>query len=1839
MDEEELGLVGKKAGSDSMFKKYDDVNAGKVKLTGKASLSNQMASTYRGQNTGLGKSKYDKGIIWDADVNPDDIQGSINEHRYNRQSGTTQLAAGVGRAATKALVEVAKLPGVIGGIVAAPFVPDGEGYDMAFNNQWTKTLDSLNETINTEALPVYVGRAIKDGNLWDAVTSTSFWATDGADGLGYMLGMMAPGAALNKIGLGAKLLGAGRKAAQLAGMTQKTEAAVATLKTLGMTGRAIDIGLGATANTVFEAGAEAAGVGNDLDSKKDEYLKNYSVVLRNKQLAIDNRRKRGEISMEEANKLSAEASAVTGEESFAQQRAAAMRDTFKSNLAILIVPNLLMSKALYGKHVDKLVHQVEKTGMNAVKQRVGAGAKRYGGALISEGIIEEAGQSTAQNLFTKKAMKGELDHTGNMFMGGLQDFSVGDVTDEYINTVSSHEGHKAIFLGAMMGGPMMSHQGRKEDVANRKSTNAILDGIDDSLASFNTTFENDVYKTDEKGGYVYKKDADGNLTSEREIDNVRAVKVMRALNYQEADSKRLEKGLAEGDERVVQEIKQKAIFDLIAPSIHNGEAGIEALKAKLAESSKFQEILERDANPKTANETSEFVKSTLEEAVHLQKQNEKFLDFSKDVIKLDGVEATPKQKEDYLNNLNMRYLQVKHDQYNSQKKLAVLEAKREKLYDELDIDPLYDVTSEFPMTSMKPGIVNDKVMEDRAKSTRDAINSSDVLKSLESDLAFTRASIAKNKADVHAVWSGSDGIAKSFEKYISNEADMTARLSDENAAKAKEAKDKVSTVQSLQELDALLRELSKNDTAELTLSTNPVIEEAVAEKKAELEEIKVQEEVTKLEEKIADEIDEPTDGIEVDAPVGVPTPLDVDTESIQSDKVVEVNEVEDEVSVHETPVVPVMEVDNPNATHGNSRIISTNRVTGEALFPNLQAFVDFERVARDKTKDQVTFRVGDVFPKGKKTAILDAMAKIKAGKELSNEELSLLEDFLPLATTISNFDSNATSFLDSMAHVNPAIVKTNTLPLRKAIVAALIANKGDFNNIKGKIDKQEPGWLTVEDRVEGEPVQKNSILELDVFKDMSEDEKVKYFQKNSAYVDFFGALRHTVNNKLIDAGFGNNNAGEVFLKIPKANGSDFWLKLNTNQISDTQANDLFNLMVLKFEHFAKTKSSTITLEELSEAIDTPGLKSELASILKNSKNNTEKTVNTLIDILIHNGNSNTRTAFGLYFRNETIIGNEGSTYKGRTGVRVGTLYNKLSGGDMFTTTIEAKDILADREAFRENFKQFFKYKRHNVLIKHSTFNFTKPEYIKYLLDPANPILTTNAVVNEPTFQGYANIYLNQAVTNTAKPATVKPTVKPVVVAPTVVSSDLQNKIDDIEKRRLKEINTHYRKSDLEDFKVYNGVSVETGQGSFSFKIIISKEKGVKKGSFNDNSYAQLSIDTRQTDKSFPVDTIDQVIIDDLIEVLKNDPVVKRVNVGKTNVIERYSYPEVISEINQRYDNEIALLQKNISPSDKIIFGHPGIGKTYLKESGRTDVIDFDSDYKSKINIKFGLKEGFKARNDFQKNNKEKYQKTVRELWNEAKQESVKTGKQLFASDMILLREFPNDFDKVITMSKETFVDRAKQRNDYTNGETESWKDNLDIEIAKINKSKIIETDKYLSELVSLNQPKVSESSENEVVTPTTTTPNPSLAKIIRTPAPPVFTPVVIQPTSNVVEEADQVDKTLNALEAELKGLEQFHAAGINRADQIEAVKAKIASMSVTKVEVAAVKEVVAEVKQGNVDAAYLEDLKATDKPKLMKVLKHFLGQGLLTAVDMRSDMSVIADKIGFHTVAEIEKNC
>ena len=152
----------------------------------------------------------------------------------------------------------------------------------------------------------------------------------------------------------------------------------------------------------------------------------------------------------------------------------------------------------------------------------------------------------------------------------------------------------------------------------------------------------------------------------------------------------------------------------------------------------------------------------------------------------------------------------------------------------------------------------------------------------------------------------------------------------------------------------------------------------------------------------------------------------------------------------------------------------------------------------------------------------------------------------------------------------------------------------------------------------------------------------------------------------------------------------------------------------------------------------------------------------------------------------------------------------------------------------------------------------------------------------------------------------------------------------------------------------------------------------------------------------------------------------------------------------------------ISENDKIIWGHPGIGKTHLRNS-REDIIDFDSDIKPKINEKYGLEDGLEARNEWRKANPELWNEEMRILWEEAKILAIQQNKKLVVSDMLFLKEFAEDFDKIINISKDTFINRSKQRNDYDDN-TESWKNNIDNTLKNVKSSKIINTDKYFSDL-------------------------------------------------------------------------------------------------------------------------------------------------------------------------------
>ena len=462
----------------------------------------------------------------------------------SRQPTGLKGLAGLGRIGSKALSEIAKMPGVAIGVAQglAEEIADAEGNDFmktAFNNGWIKAINQLNEDVNEEVLPVYISKAVRDGDIWDNISSMDFWATEGADGLGFIASMLVPGAIINRLGLGAKALSGTTK---LANMANKTDEAVSFLNRIGLTPKNADLHMSTLANTIFEAGAEA---GYAMDSYEEELKAQLDA---------------GQISQEEfAEKMSK--SAEIG------------KNIFLSNAAILVGPNAIMSKMLWGKTKGKTpsslvddAGKINKLENLTTKQKIGDTAKRFASGVGREGFFEEGMQSTVENYFTENP---------DSSLSNL----VGDLASSYYEMLNSTEGQKAILLGALFGGGMSATMGYNAKDKNITNTNELIENANDILSDFYTLFNEDTFQRTPTGRIKYSK-------GQPVIDSQKVLEKMKGLQSMEGISEIYEKALEEGDTEVLDKIQDIVTTNLVKPFIVNDEVGIDVLKASLEEQRK-----------------------------------------------------------------------------------------------------------------------------------------------------------------------------------------------------------------------------------------------------------------------------------------------------------------------------------------------------------------------------------------------------------------------------------------------------------------------------------------------------------------------------------------------------------------------------------------------------------------------------------------------------------------------------------------------------------------------------------------------------------------------------------------------------------------------------------------------------------------------------------------------------------------------------------------------------------------------------------------------------------------------------------------------------------------------------------------------------------------------------------------------------------------------------------------------------------------------------------------------------------------------------------------------------
>lgn len=129
-------------------------------------------------------------------------------------------------------------------------------------------------------------------------------------------------------------------------------------------------------------------------------------------------------------------------------------------------------------------------------------------------------------------------------------------------------------------------------------------------------------------------------------------------------------------------------------------------------------------------------------------------------------------------------------------------------------------------------------------------------------------------------------------------------------------------------------------------------------------------------------------------------------------------------------------------------------------------------------------------------------------------------------------------------------------------------------------------------------------------------------------------------------------------------------------------------------------------------------------------------------------------------------------------------------------------------------------------------------------------------------------------------------------------------------------------------------------------------------------------------------------------------------------------------------------------TDRVIYGHPAIGKTFAMRQG-ANIISFDDDFRDQIN-KFinEHKEEGETKRDYKKRHPEEYEQFLYDLFKQAQQSKI----PIFFSDVALLNAMLNNeepINKIITMSEEEFVKRDIERGGNNEADARDWKHTID----------------------------------------------------------------------------------------------------------------------------------------------------------------------------------------------------
>lgn len=1307
----------------------------------------QSPITFTG-STGVRESIYDEKI-------PFSQLSNINEIRARRQPWIAKTGAGVGRVATKVVSEIAKMPGVLGGIAAGTIGQIGDaisGEDntdfmqVAFNNPWINTIQHTEEAVKSELLPVYVKKSISEGSLVDNIFSMDFWATEGADGLGYIISMLAPGAAINKFGVGSKLLNPISKGtSKLLGSSEKAAKVLGGIK---LTPKNANLWTATTANTLFEAGAEAKGAMDSfMSSKSYQELKANEASragLIFEELVRDY--KRNGYAPKEP-KLDAEGNPIgmkipTEDEVMLElreqanaQAAKEIQDVvgkvgakvFGANAAILYLPNLMVSKMLWGNPVAKGAAKYKKGVFETLnqltkKESIQYGAKEFVIAGAREGLWEEGMQSTAEQYFTEHPEAGLGD-------------TIGDLPEAYIDMISDVPGQKAIFLGAFFGGGMQSYHGTKNEKERRNKANLLISGANKTLKSMDDFLFSDNF-LDNSGNLEVNKEG------EVKKDYSKVIRKLEGLKSIEDFSKAFDEAVKNNDTDTLNVIQEVMTTNLIKPFLVNEELGTQALQQHLEASSK---LIEQDKTEEFNRK--KYIKNIMTKAERLKSDYNTYSEFGDLFFDIKDKEASQSDKINFYNRTAMEYVNnrsLKHligDQVNEVNSLI------DKIIDPLRGTPEavsktpedFEILKEkkginkviAPLLERKKGLLD--LEKEIDKQIIDLWDNNEVNKKFNKDFKTIKA-----QRDFEKQVGETDELINNIKNAKDSKELDAIIIPDNSIAKTALQKQKADRLNEIKEKGRKVGN-AKKENAKATKEADDLVKvervEAVENVKSRFnvgEKIQLPASVT---DKINDSLKSPDgiytfkgvnkgNGILLENHNGKEFPVSPITIKDNASSVVEATDVDggtnpgQEDNRDKNGVDPLNDLKIADSTNDARLVVSNNQKGDEnTKLPFISdAIQQFERTPKDKT-GSYGIKVNDLRLEDNKTKSINPNWQ-KALEMIDNNDLSdidFLTGHLPLNVVIA--DGSIEIPLETQTKGDTTVFDTTSKILRETIVKEL-ANGTPMSDITVELVGQWNGDLQIDGTNE------NNITDLHDFQGDVKNiklEDIYYVDQNNTLVNY--------KKKIYPGGQSRALApGEIYIKIKTANGSSFPLKLNVAKVNEKEADLLYELVKYRFENRFDEKGN---VKEDDTSNVTPIGK--IPGIVENLNNNFPEVIELLKKEKIIIEDMFLKDLFRFFVHDSNSPVNK---FRFKKDVF-------LVGGVEFT-----------RKNFKDSKQSFIdvitsdkvNYKRRNIKTKKAkgdtnNLNLSRRNYMEYLV--MNNILNTNAVVNDFTFQGQTTMYISK----------------------------------------------------------------------------------------------------------------------------------------------------------------------------------------------------------------------------------------------------------------------------------------------------------------------------------------------------------------------------------------------------------------------------------------------------------------------------------------------------------------